>query len=118
MPEPIDELVREIKALRGQVSGVKEELQHKKKLFVTIDKSFQAFHTHILMVQEIVTKDFEAYTGIEAAKAPLLVPSRLATNAKKAVKRWPDPIKQNATKATSAGQIGRASCRERVFLRV
>ena len=103
-PEPIDELMVEIKALQKQVSGVKAELQNTRKLFATIDNSFQTFHTHILMVQGIVTNDFEAYTGIEAAKAPLLVPSGLATNAKKAVKRWPDPIKQNASNATSFGR--------------
>ncbi len=78
-------------------------MENTKRLFHIINKSFQNFQSHILEVQKIVNADFEAYTGIEVAKAQVLLPAGLATNSKKAVKRWPDPIRQNANKATSVG---------------
>jgi hypothetical protein len=103
MPEPIDELTAEIDALRRQVLAVNQDLDDMRKLFMALAVATQGFSHRLESVKRIVSADFKAYTGVEASLAKVLVPSGLATNTKKAVKRWPDPIKKNADKATSAG---------------
>lgn len=94
----------EIAGLREKVSAINQDLNDMKRLFLTISRGVLDFKSGLYTARDILFKDFEAYAGVEASKAELLIPTGLATNTKKAVKRWPDPIKQNASKATSTGR--------------
>ncbi|HVP55056.1 MAG TPA: hypothetical protein VMU45_08685 [Candidatus Eisenbacteria bacterium] len=105
MPDPeLDQLRLELRSLRVKVSEARQYLQDTEKFFDTVIRSFESIRVHALNLQEVIATNFLALTGVDPLQAELLIPAGMATNAKKAVKRWPDPIQQNATKALSTGR--------------
>lgn len=105
MPEPeLDQLRLELRSLRVTVGEVRQNLENTQKFFDTLIRSFNSINVHMVQLGEIIAADFEVRTGVEVSKAELLIPAGMATNAKKAVKRWPDPIQKNASKALSTGR--------------
>jgi hypothetical protein len=97
----LDTLRLELRSLRVKVGEVAQELQKTQAYFDTLIRSFGNILMHIERLGYAIAADFEARTGIEVTKAQLLIPAGMATSAKKAVTRRPDPIKKNADKATS-----------------
>lgn len=105
VPDPaLDQLRLELRSLRAKLGEVRQLLQKTQEYFDTLIRSLDSIHGHILDLGEYLYLYFENRTGIEASKAELLIPAGMATNAKKAVKRWPDPIQKNANKALSTGR--------------
>jgi len=100
----LDQLRLELRSLRVKIGEVRQNLEKTQQYFDTLIRSFDSINVHILQLREIIAADFEVRTGIEVSKAELLIPAGMATNAKKAVKRWPDPIQKNGKKALSTGR--------------